>query len=62
MGSDEGQEGFAILKRMSGKMSLKTVEGRACRYLGEEPSRQREQQCAKAGAGRVIPGTAGRPA
>lgn len=42
MGTGKGQERLAVLKRMSGKVSLRRWRGEPCRYLGEECSRQRE--------------------
>lgn len=34
MGTDESQEGFAVFNRMSGKMSLKKVDGGARQISG----------------------------
>lgn len=60
MGIGKGQERLAVLKRMSGKVSLRRWRGEPCRYLGEECSRQREWH-AQGPTWKGPPSTTGRP-
>lgn len=59
MGTDEDQEGFAVLNRMSGKMSLEKVERGAMQTSGGEVFQAGGTACAKARAGSSSRGSGG---